>query len=259
LSGSDEVPVAVPDAARMAPEPVVPAAEPMPVPFGAAAGGRLRATCQSWLDRFIPAGLQGARLDPGWRGVAAITGVVLVAALLAGAVVWRSRPHAVEVSAPPVAGSVVSTGPAASTGPAVRTPGPTVVVAVAGGVRRPGLITLPAGSRVADAVRAAGGLRPGVNIGMLNLARRLVDGEQVVVGAAAQTAPGAPAGAAGPLDLNTATVDQLDALPGVGPVLAARIVAYRTQHGGFRSIDQLREVTGIGAAKFADLRALVTV
>lgn len=74
-----------------------------------------------------------------------------------------------------------------------------------------------------------------------------------------QAGPPAPAGAGGPLDLNTATVAQLDALPGVGPVLAARIVAYRTQHGGFRAVDHSRQVTGIGAAKFADLRGLVSV
>ncbi|MDQ6874789.1 MAG: ComEA family DNA-binding protein, partial [Actinomycetota bacterium] len=125
----------------------------------------------------------------------------------------------------------------------------------------PGLFTLPAGARVADALRAAGGVRPGVSIGLLNLARRLVDGEQVVVGATASPdgGPVPPPGGPGPLlDLNSATVAQLDALPGVGPVLAARIVAYRTQHGAFRSVDQLRDVTGIGDAKFADLRPLVT-
>ena len=140
---------------------------------------------------------------------------------------------------------------------------PTVVVAVAGGVRRPGLFTLPVGSRVADAVAAAGGVRPGVSIGLLNLARRLVDGEQVIVGAATGAQPNTPAGpAAGPgapLNLNTATLEQLDGLPGVGPVLAQRILDYRTRHGAFRSVEQLRDVGGIGEAKFADLRGLVAV
>lgn len=214
------------------------------------------AAVRSAVERLVPAALRGARLDPGWSGVAAIGVVAILAAALAGYVVWRSRPHAVAVRAAPVA--VASAGPS-------RSSGPTVVVAVAGGVRRPGVITLPAGSRVADAVRAAGGVRPGVDIGLLNLARRLADGEQVVVGAVAPTVPGTPGAPSGPaaagglIDLNTATVEQLDALPGVGSVLAGRIVAYRTQHGGFRSVDQLREVNGIGEAKFADLRPLVSV
>lgn len=122
---------------------------------------------------------------------------------------------------------------------------------------------MPVGSRVADAITAAGGVRPGINIGLLNLARRLVDGEQVIVGPIAGGQPnqavGAAAGPGTPLNLNTATLEQLDGLPGVGPVLAQRILDYRTQHGAFRSVDQLRDVGGIGEAKFADLRGLVTV
>ena len=120
----------------------------------------------------------------------------------------------------------------------------------------------------ADALRAAGGVRPGTNTDGLNRARLLVDGEQIVVGGPAP-APGAgPAGPPGPaaggpaapgtpISLSTATVDQLDALPGVGPVLAQHIVDYRSQHGGFRSVDELREVNGIGQRRFADLRKLV--
>jgi competence protein ComEA len=140
------------------------------------------------------------------------------------------------------------------------------VVDVSGKVRRPGIHRLPAGSRVADALRAAGGVRPGTSLDGLNQARFLVDGEQVVVGAPAPAAGPAPPdtgtpGAAGaptaPVSLNTATVDQLQTLPGVGPVLARRIVDYRTRHGGFRSVDQLREVDGIGERRFADLRPLV--
>ncbi|MCZ9343983.1 ComEA family DNA-binding protein, partial [Streptomyces sp. TRM76130] len=131
---------------------------------------------------------------------------------------------------------------------------------------------LPPGSRVADALRAAGGVRPGTDTGALNRARFLVDGEQVVVGLPPEGtgrgdgsagvpgggAAGLPgAGPAAPVSLNTATIDQLDTLPGVGPVLAGHIVAYRTQHGGFRSVDELREVNGIGERRFADLRDLV--
>jgi competence protein ComEA len=114
-------------------------------------------------------------------------------------------------------------------------------------------------------LKAAGGVRPGTNTDTLNRARFLVDGEQVIVGGPAAPAPGTggpavggPAGpAAAPVSLNTATVDQLDTLPGVGPVLAQHIVDYRTQHGGFRSVDELREVNGIGDRRFADLRNLV--
>lgn len=120
---------------------------------------------------------------------------------------------------------------------------------------------------MADALRAAGGARPGVDITGLNRARVLLDGEQVVVGAPpGPLVSGAPGGggtggrggpAAGPVSLNSATVEQLDTLPGVGPVLAQHILDYRAQHGGFRSIDELREVNGIGDRRFADLQPLV--
>lgn len=138
-----------------------------------------------------------------------------------------------------------------------------MVVAVAGLVVRPGLVRLPAGSRVADALAAVGGPAPGASTELLNLARKLVDGEQVLVGV--DPPPGAPAGpsttaaSGGPVDLNAASVSDLDALPGIGPVLAQRIVDWRTENDRFDSVEQLREVTGIGEAKFADLRSKVTV
>lgn len=185
--------------------------------------------------------------DPGRRGLVAIGGVAACALLLTAFVVWRGRPRAVDV--PPPVPVVVSASPSGAA---------LLVVDVAGDVRHPGLVRLPAGSRVADALRAAGGVLPGASTGSLNLARRLVDGEQVVVGAGA-SAGVAPPSAGGLVDLNTATADQLDALPGIGPVLADRIVAWRTAHGPFASVDQLREVSGIGARKFASLRALLTV
>lgn len=132
---------------------------------------------------------------------------------------------------------------------------------------------MPAGSRVADALKAAGGVRPGADTDGLNRARLLIDGEQVVVGIpataqapapAAPAAPGAgtaagPTGAspAAPIGLSTATAEQLDELPGVGPVLAQHIIDYRTEHGGFRSVDELREVNGIGDKRYADLQNLV--
>ena len=161
-----------------------------------------------------------------------------------------------------------SSANASSTG-ASTAPAPEIVVDVGGKVRRPGIRRLPAGSRVADALRAAGGVRPGVSTEGLNRARFLVDGEQVLVGAPAGTAAAPPgsgngaggaaagAGPAAPVSLSTATVDQLDTLPGVGPVLAQHIIDYRTRHGGFRSVDELRQVNGIGDRRFADLRAMV--
>jgi competence protein ComEA len=124
------------------------------------------------------------------------------------------------------------------------------------------VVGLPAGARVIDAIKAAGGLRRGASAGTLNLARRVVDGEQIAVGIDLTPPPEAvPSGAATgePIDLNTASAAQLDQLPGVGPVLAQRIVDYRTRRGAFRSVDELRQVSGIGQAKFADIKSLVHV
>jgi competence protein ComEA len=218
------------------------------------------------------------RFDPGLPGARALAAVAVVAAVIAGVWLWTARPRPQPVPVPAAASLVASPARPAASPPLPATPVPTptgtVVVHVAGKVRHPGVVTLPAGSRVTDAIRAAGGLRPGADTGGLNLARRLVDGEQIPVGVPAAaaspagapgTAPGAPPAAeAGtvpgtPLDLNTATVEQFQELPGVGPVLARRIVDYRTQHGGFRGVEQLREVTGIGERRFADLKDLVRV
>jgi competence protein ComEA len=211
------------------------------------------------------------RLDPGLPGARALAVAGLLAALVAGGFLWTSRPApraAPEPAASPVvsSGTPVVPGPQGSPGAAVGGPTATVVVHVAGKVRRPGVVTLPAGARVSEAIKAAGGLRPGAGTGSLNLARRLVDGEQIPVGVPAAAAPavgpsatvagGAPGAS---LDLNTATAEQFQQLPGVGPVLAERIVAYRTQHGGFRGVDQLREVTGIGERRFAELKDHVRV
>ncbi|MEV6030297.1 ComEA family DNA-binding protein [Nonomuraea sp. NPDC052116] len=137
-----------------------------------------------------------------------------------------------------------------------------MTVHVIGKIRKPGVYLLPAGARVTDAVAAAGGVSRGASTGTLNLARRLIDGEQIVVGTpAGQATQAAPIAdpATTVLDLNSATTDQLEQLPGVGEVLAARIAQFRDTHGGFTTVEQLREVTGIGPRKYDELKPKVRV
>jgi competence protein ComEA len=146
-----------------------------------------------------------------------------------------------------------------------------LVIDVAGDVRKPGIYRLPAGSRVYQAVRAAGGALPGTDTTGLNMAAPLSDGEQIIVGGppgsggtvlAPQpgTAPGeGSAGSSAPVSLNSATQEQLESLPGVGPVLAQKILDWRTEHGRFSSVDELRQVPGIGEVKFAALKSRVTL
>lgn len=212
------------------------------------------------LDR-LPLALRLVTTTLTVRAVAALAAVSVAAIGVTGWLVLRNGPHEAVVGGPPVARTV----PAATATP---TPVKFVVVDVAGKVRRPGVVRLPLGSRVADALRAAGGVRAGVDIGLLNLARPLADGEQVVVGlgpvGVEPGAPGAGSGVAGSaagavVDLNAATLADLDVLPGVGPVLAQRILDWRAAHGPFTSVDQLREVSGIGDRKFEDLRSRVRV
>lgn len=135
-------------------------------------------------------------------------------------------------------------------------------VDVVGAVRRPGLYRVPDGARAADAVRRAGGPTPKAQLELVNLAALIADGEQIVVprrGAVAVVAGGggSSGAASGRVHLNSATIEQLDALPGVGPVTAQKIIDYRQHHGGFGSVDELDAVPGIGPARLADLRAVV--
>ena len=202
--------------------------------------------------------------------LALVIGMLLV---LAGWWAWWSRARPIASPVVLATGSPIP-GPASpmksSTSPIPASPprAPDLVVDVSGQVMHPGVVRLPAGSRVADAVRVAGGARRGTSLASLNLARRLVDGEQIVVGAVAptdtansNTSASAPSTSTPttPIDLNAATAAQLDALPGVGPVLAARIVAWRGAHGRFTSVDELRQVGGVGPKKLADLAPLVRV
>lgn len=225
------------------------------------------------------------RIRTGPWSAAAVRGLLLLTVLavgVAGYLLWQAQPRPVatvpEVLAAgePVTGNlppVESTGTApppptsAPSVPMAEAPPalPDVIVHVAGQVARPGLVRLPGGSRVADAVEAAGGVTRPRAAESVNLARLVVDGEQIYVGGSggaeglpAATGAGAVA-TASPLDLNTATVEQFDALPGVGPVIAGRIVEWRTLHGRFRSVEELAEVSGIGDAILANLRPLVRV
>jgi competence protein ComEA len=138
-----------------------------------------------------------------------------------------------------------------------------LVVDVVGAVHRPGLYRLREGTRIADAVARAGGASRKAALALVNLAAPLADGEQVVVpargavGAAAVPSPAAGASPTAPLDLNTATAEQLDALPGIGPATAAKILDFRQTHGPFRSVDELDAVPGIGPARIAQLKGLV--
>ena len=221
-----------------------------------------------------------------------VTVVALLLAVAMTAATWmllRSEPrplpeHAsLQLPAGPAAGqqlptSVPPPSPTAAAVPVAGTDTPTaaptgeVVVHVAGRVRHPGVVELPAGSRVVDAIRAAGGARRGAHLGMLNLARLLVDGEQIAVGVrgaspappvpgatTAAVVPGATSSPTALVNINTASQAELEELPGVGPVTATSIIEWRTENGGFSTVDELVEVSGIGEITLAELRDLVTV
>lgn len=194
------------------------------------------------------------------RALVAVAAVVIV---IAAVLAWRSRPRVDPVAPPPLtatdSGSYDQPKSPISASAAIE-----VVVAVGGKVRKPGLVRLASGARVADALTAAGGAEPGVDVAVLNLARKVVDGELIMVGVtpppgqALPTGPAAPA-VGGPVNLNTATLTDLDTLPGVGPVLAQRILDARDAQGGFKAVGDLRKVDGIGDARYEQLKDLVTV
>lgn len=229
----------------------------------------------------VPESLRRPRLDVSRRQVLAV-GLAAVVALLVLALrlaVAQAGAEPVPVSATPaglVSRSVPSglaSGGAAGGGAGGAAGGfasgatAQVVVHIVGQVAHPGLVTLPAGSRVADAIRAAGGALPTADLAGVNLARVLVDAEQVRVPKPGEWVPsssgGAPtgggSGSGGLVDLNSASVSDLDGLPGIGPVLAQRILDWRTEHQRFSSIDELGEVPGIGPKLLAQLRSKVRV
>ena len=264
------------------PEPVVPGRHARrPVGPPARVGG--------WLHDQLPPTLHGrVALTSGHLAVVAL----LVAAGLALTAWWSVRagggepvPALAPASSPQDELAVVDpspeppptsgppTSPAAGVTPgaaagSAAAPGAVVVVDVTGRVRRPGIVTLPVGARVVDALEEAGGARRGVDLVPLNLARLLVDGEQIVVGvppaagvaAPAASAPTGSSSAAGSMvNINSASEVELEELPGVGPVTAAAIVQWRTEHGAFTAVDELLEVSGIGDATLAEMAPYVTL
>jgi competence protein ComEA len=180
-------------------------------------------------------------------------GVLVLALVVIGARHLRASAHPAALAVAPI--RVASSSPARPRGAFG------VTVDVEGAVRHPGLVRLPPGSRIADAVARAGGTTRLADRAGVNLAAPVSDGQQVLVPrrGAAGAAPAAAGGASpsGPLSLSSATAEQLDTLPGVGPVTAQKIVDYRTQHGAFHSVDELDAIPGIGPARIADLRGLV--
>lgn len=233
------------DVSRQPPTAGSPAAEPW---WRRGRPGRL-------IERWTPAGgppigvLATARRR---LPVVVIIGITVGAAVAIGVALSSGDGHELPPNLPAAQASSV---------PPTRPDGGSIVVSVVGRVAHPGLVTVPDGARVADALQAAGGPLPGVDVSTVNIARRLADGEQISVGVPAPPDDPGPGGTAHPekLDLNTASLSQLDTLPGVGSVTAQRILDWRTKHGRFTSLDQLREVDGIGPARFAQLKALVSV
>ena len=202
------------------------------------------------------------RWDPGSYGARSLWIAGLMAALLLTGWTWLDRPRVEPVNGAPAVSTAPSTPPVGE----VAETSTTVVVSVVGQVASPGLVTLPTGSRVADAIAAAGGLLPEADPASVNLAAVVADGEQLAVGQPATVPAGGPpsgasgaAGTGGLVDLNTAGVAELDALPGIGPVLAQRIIDHRSRQGPFRSVEELDDVPGIGPAIAAELTQLVTV
>ena len=238
-------------------------AEPVPIMTEQSPMGRL-------VRRWIPVPLLEGKmaLRRRWMIFAVVLGVVAVVIVT---FLLASTPEPEQPPTLPVAHEVVgekgepgnSLLRSADPGSPKRTDKP-LVISVIGKVSQPGLVTVPAGSRVADALQAAGGVLANTDVTALNLARLLEDGEQLSVGLPvspemATGSSGSVGGTTKKIDLNTATIAQLDELPGVGSVTAQRIMEWRTRHGRFTKVEQLRDVDGIGESRFSKLREQVVV
>lgn len=180
-------------------------------------------------------------------------GVLILFALtigLAGFYFLNSRPQVESVAIQEVAPMVAPVAPA------------DLIINVAGKVRNPGVYQLPPGSRVIDAIKAAGDQLKGVDISDVNLARTLVDGEQILVGSVKYSSGKMiikKISPDNPLDINRATLAQLDTLPGIGPVTAGRIIDYRIKVGRINNLDELKKISGLGGSKFEEIKALLRV
>ena len=191
-------------------------------------------------------------ITPPPQAINPILKIVIVAVLVTAGLVWLNRPAPVAV--PEVASPGIPITANSST--AVSPQGiDQIVVDVKGDVQTPGLVTLPAGARVADAIAAAGGVIPSADVTSINLAERLSDGQMIFIG----NAESMQLSSDPRINLNLATEAELDSLPGVGPVMAGRIIAWRDSNQRFHSIEELQEVPGIGPKVFANLKALVRI
>ncbi|MDV6262091.1 ComEA family DNA-binding protein [Rhodococcoides yunnanense] len=232
----------------------------------------------------LPQRWRSARVDPGRQGAIALAAAGVFVVLVAAFAVFRDAPT--PAPAPPLAVVASDTKDSDVLAEPVPSVEAELVVSVVGLVVQPGLVRLQPGSRIADAIAAAGGPVEGADLLALNMAARVADGDQIVVGVVPPQAPppvsgtsstqgvavgggmvdggvpadlpaGSPLG--GTVDLNAATVAELDALPGVGPVTATSIVSWRETNGRFISVDQLAEVDGIGPGRLAKIRDLVHI
>jgi len=191
-------------------------------------------------------------ITPPPQAINPILKIVIVAVLVTAGLVWLNRPAPVAV--PEVASPGIPITANSST--AVSPQGlDQIVVDVKGDVQTPGLVTLPAGARVADAIAAAGGVIPSAYVTAINLAERLSDGQMIFIG----NAQSMQLSSDPRINLNLATEAELDSLPGVGPVMAGRIIAWRESNQRFHSIEELQEVPGIGPKVFANLKPLVRI
>jgi competence protein ComEA len=191
-------------------------------------------------------------ITPPAQAVNPILKIVIVAVVATAGLVWLNRPAPVAVPEVASPGIPITT----SSGNPVTTHGlDQIVVDIKGDVQTPGLVTLPAGARVADAIAAAGGVTPNADVTGINLAERLSDGQMIFIG----NAQSMQLSSDPRINLNLATESDLDSLPGVGPVMAGRIIAWRESNQRFHSIEELQEVPGIGPKVFANLKPLVRI
>lgn len=186
-------------------------------------------------------------VSPGRPLISPMVVITVIGGCLLGLLGWRLGGAPDQLAAPVAVPTVEQ-----------QVPGSLIVVHLTGAVAQPGLVTVPAGSRIADVVMAAGGFLPGADVGAVNLAAPVTDGQQLTVGTTGGTGS-APTVEDELIAINRATAEELEDLPGVGPVLAARIVAHREENGPFKVVEDLLAVTGIGERMLASLRDLVRV